>query len=59
MHKCNPLMLHRAPVLNIHIEEYFHKHIIGEHVDCHQAYIGGSVFIQDTVQTAYIDLMLD
>jgi len=40
---------------NIHIEEYFHEHIVGEHVDCHQAYIGKVSICSGHVQTAYVD----
>src|SRR5712672_2374868 len=41
MHECIPLILHSSvPIPKIHIEEYFHEHIVVEHVDCHQAYIG-------------------
>ena len=53
-----PWILH-IPIPNIHIEKYFHENIIGEDVDCHLAYIGRSAFIQDTVRTAYVDLVLD
>src|SRR5712671_146028 len=37
MHECMPWIV---PMRNIHIEEYFHEHIVREHVDCHQGYIG-------------------
>jgi len=39
--------------------EYFHEYIIGERVDCHQAYVGGVSVVRDTVQTTYVDLVLD
>ena len=50
MHECMPWVLH-IPIPNIHVEEYLHEHIVGEHVDCHEAYIEGpgSAFTQDTV----------
>jgi hypothetical protein len=39
--------------------EYSQEHIVWEHVDYHQAYIGRVSIVQGTVQTTYVDLVLD
>jgi hypothetical protein len=47
-------------IVNILMEiEYCHEHIVRKHVDCHQAYMEWSVFVQAIVQMTYVDLMLD
>jgi len=61
MHECIPPMLHsRVLIPKIHIEEYFHEHIVVEHVDCHEAYIGRVSVCSGhcNLQTAYVDLVL-
>jgi hypothetical protein len=39
--------------------EYVHEDIVWEHVDYHQAYIRSVSIVQGTVETAYVDLVLD
>src|SRR5712671_7677921 len=62
MDECMPRISRRIPgkIVNIYIEsKYVHEHVVGEHVDCHRAYIGKVSLVQGTVQTTYIDLVLD
>jgi hypothetical protein len=62
MDECVPCTLPSVPLRRVNISteiEYFDEHIVGEHVDCHQAYMEQSAFVQAIVQTAYVDLVLD
>jgi len=61
MDECTPPILPSVRGLySFYIKvEYFHKHIVGEHVDCHQAYIGRVSVCSGHCITAYLDLVLD
>jgi hypothetical protein len=61
MDECMPLIspMIVPPGIILTEIEYVHEHIVGEHVDYHQAFIGRVSIVQGTVQMAYVDLVLD